>query len=199
MYDVVADEYDTLMTSMGHPDPEQCGEVAMKLYNQDLSERTCLDMGCGTGMVGESLKKRGIASITGIDASKNMLEIAKNKGSYDELVYLFLGKPLEYPMRFRSRFDIITAAAILAEGHCGPELFDEMIHSLRTGGHAIFTTREVYLEKYNYRHAIDELVRRGYWKKVHESKFQKYANIDAGTKIGRFEAADVMIYAYKKL
>jgi len=99
----------------------------------------------------------------------------------------------------RDRFDLITAAAILAEGHLGIELFDEMIHSLKRGGYAIFTTREMYLDKYGYRHAIDELVRRGFWKKVAEKKFQKYQNIEAGTKIGRYETVDVMIYAYQKM
>ena len=88
-------------------------------------------MGCGTGMVGESLKKRGCSSIVGIDASQGMIEVAKTKNCYDELVLMYLGKPNEYPSRFRNRFDIITAAAILAEGHLMSEVFDEMIHSLK--------------------------------------------------------------------
>lgn len=84
---------------------------------------------------------------------------------------MFLGQPAKYPPKLRNRFDLITAAAILAEGHLGVELFDEMIHSLKRGGFAIFTTREMYLEKYGYRIAIDDLVRRGFWKKVKEAKF----------------------------
>jgi len=112
---------------------------------------------------------------------------------------MFLGKPISYPPKLRDRFDLITAAAILAEGHLGIELFDERVHSLKRGGYAIFTTREMYLDKYGYRHAIDELVRRGFWRKVREQKFQKYQNIEAGTKIGRYETVDVMIYAYQKM
>ena len=45
-----------------------------------------------------------------------MLDQAATKQCYDELVHMFLGKPKEFPERFRNRFDIITAAAILAEG-----------------------------------------------------------------------------------
>lgn len=112
---------------------------------------------------------------------------------------MYLGKPKEYPAKFRDRFDLVTGAAVLAEGHLGVELFDEMIHSLKRGGYAIFTTREMYLDKYGYRVAIDELERKGFWKKADEVKFQKYQNIEAGTKIGRFETVDVMCYAYKKL
>ena len=198
-YDAVADQYEKIMVTMGHPDPEQCGEMALSLLGQDLTQMSALDMGCGTGMVGASLKARGVAEIIGIDASAGMIEIAKQKGCYDQIIHMFLGKPAIYPSKLRNRFDIITAAAILAEGHLGVEVFDEMVHSLKRGGYAIFTTREMYLDKYNYRHAIEELERRGFWKKVKEAKFKKYQNIEAGTKLGRYETVDVMIYAYKKL
>ncbi len=157
-------------------------------------------MGCGTGMVGASLKSRGVMEIIGIDASAGMIEVAKQKaGVYDQIHHMFLGKPASYPAKLRNRFDLVTAAAILAEGHLGVEVFDEMVHSLKRGGYAIFTTREMYLDKYNYRQAIEDLERRGFWRKVKEHKFQKYYNIEKGTKIGRYETVDVMIYAYKKL
>lgn len=60
-----------------------------------------------------------------------MLDQAATKQCYDELVHMFLGKPKEFPERFRNRFDVITAAAILAEGHLMSEVFDEMIHALK--------------------------------------------------------------------
>jgi len=170
-YDAVADQYEKIMVTMGHPDPEQCGDMALALLGNDLSQTSALDMGCGTGMVGASLKIRGVSEIIGIDASAGMIEVAKKKNCYDQIIHMYLGKPAVYPAKLRNRFDLITAAAILAEGHLGVEVFDEMIHSLKRGGFAIFTTREMYLDKYNYRHAIEELERRGFWKKVKEAKF----------------------------
>ncbi len=71
------------MVTMGHPDPEQCGDMALSLLGDDLTLMSALDMGCGTGMVGASLKKRGVAEIIGIDASAGMIEVAKQKGCYD--------------------------------------------------------------------------------------------------------------------
>jgi len=56
------------MSKMGHPDPEHCGDLAVELLG-DLSDKSALDMGCGTGMVGASLKKRGVHELLGIDAS----------------------------------------------------------------------------------------------------------------------------------
>jgi predicted RNA methylase len=40
-----------MMLTMGHPDPEVIAEVAKYLL-WDLSNKSALDMGCGTGMVG---------------------------------------------------------------------------------------------------------------------------------------------------
>ena len=199
LYDEISGDYEKCMIAMGHPDPEECATLVEEILGKELGKVSALDFGCGTGLTGQALKKRGVGSITGIDASQGMLSKAAEKNSYDELVHMFLGKPKEFPARFRSRFDITTATAILAEGHLMSEVFDEMIHALKQGGYAIFSTREMYLDKYNYRQAIEELERRGYWKKIHQKSFKKYQNIEAGTKIGRYEAVDVMIYAYQKL
>ena len=148
--------------------------MALSLLGQDLTQMSAIDFGCGTGLVGAALKVRGVAEVIGIDASAGMIEQAKQKNCYDQIHQMFLGKPATFPAKLRNRFDIVTASAILAEGHLGVEVFDEMIHSLKRGGYAIFTTREMYLDKYNYRSAIEDLERRGFWKKVKEGKFKKY-------------------------
>ena len=54
-YDGLADKYEKMMTTMGHPDPAQCGNAAVELLagaGLDVTEAVALDMGCGTGMVG---------------------------------------------------------------------------------------------------------------------------------------------------
>jgi predicted TPR repeat methyltransferase len=102
-------------------------------------------MGCGTGLVGQYLKERRFVNVVGVDASSGMLEKAKDKNSYSELKELFLGLPETFPDEFRNRFDAVTAAGILAEGHLDNKVFDEMLLALKTGGYAIFATRTMYL------------------------------------------------------
>ena len=63
---------------------------------------------------------------------------------------LFLGKPDTFPEKYRGKFDIVTASGILAEGHLGTSVFDEMLLALKKDGLAIFTTRIEYLTKYDY-------------------------------------------------
>ena len=86
----------------------------------------------------------------GVDASPGMLEKAKEKNAYENLQELFLGQPDTFPMGLRERFDAVTAAGILAEGHLDNNVFDEMLLALKQNGYAIFATRTMYLEKYSY-------------------------------------------------
>lgn len=107
-------------------------------------------MGCGTGLVGVYLKERGFTNVVGVDASAGMLEKARTKEVYTELIELFLGQPETFPQELHDRFEAITASGILAEGHLDNRVFDEMLLALKTGGYAIFATRTMYLTKYNY-------------------------------------------------
>lgn len=86
-----------------------------------------------------------------------MLDKAAKKESYTELHELFLGKPDTFPAEFRNRFDAITAAGILAEGHLDNNVFEEMLLALKDNGFAIFATRTMYLEQYSYGQKIKEL------------------------------------------
>ena len=157
-------------------------------------------MGCGTGLCGEALHERGFRNIVGCDASQGMVDKAKEKNSYSELIKLFLGQPDTFPADYHSRFDFITGTAILAEGHLtGGAVFDEMLMALKPGGHAIFTTRDEYMEKFGYREAIQKLVDEGKWQKVHDSTFVKYHNLSEGEQIGRYSARPTRMLGYKKL
>ena len=154
-YDRHATLYDSIMKACRY------SPTLKKLLNEtplNLPEKPrILDMGCGTGLVGQYLKERGFKKVVGVDASKGMLDKAAEKNSYSELKELFLGLPDTFPREYHNRFDAITAAGILAEGHLDNKVFDEMLLSLKTGGYAIFATRTMYLTQYNYADRIREL------------------------------------------
>jgi len=112
-----------------------------------------------------------------VDASKGMLDKAAEKQAYSELKELFLGKPDTFPKEYHNRFDAITAAGILAEGHLDNNVFDEMLIALKQGGYAVFATRTMYLSQYSYGTKIKELEEQGKWKLVKEITFDRYDKI----------------------
>jgi predicted TPR repeat methyltransferase len=60
-------------------------ETAALLRGSDSSFGLAVDVGCGTGMLGEEIRGQ-IHRLVGIDLSPGMLEQARGKGCYDELV-----------------------------------------------------------------------------------------------------------------
>jgi predicted TPR repeat methyltransferase len=153
-----------------------------------------LDMGCGTGLVGQYLKERGFLNVVGVDASKGMLDKATEKRVYSELVELFLGKPETFPKELRNRFDAITASGILAEGHLDNSIFDEMMLSLKTGGFAVFATRTMYLTQYDYASKIEALTTTGIWKLIKEITFDRYDQLEV--EVGRFKKVEVKAFVF---
>jgi len=147
-----------------------------------------LDMGCGTGLVGQYLKEDGFTNIDGQDASTEMLKKAEEKAAYKELDELFLGKPDSYPAKYHGLYDFITASGILADNHLDTSVFEEMLMSLKTGGYAIFTSRTEYLEAYDYMPYMNKLVTENRWKFIKSKAYIKYNNCQEG--VGRFKPVE---------
>ena len=196
-YNELSDNYEQIYLTAGWTDPVKCAELADAVLIENKETAEILDMGCGTGLVGQYLKEMGFKNITGVDASVGMLEKARSKNAYTDLDELFLGLPDTFPSKYHNKFDAITASGILAEGHLGNEVFDEMLLSLKVGGFACFSTRTMYLTKYNYIEKMTALTESGRWELVKEITFDRYDKLEEA--VGRFQKVEVKGYAYKKL
>ena len=196
-YNDVSENYEKIYLTAGYHDPKKSAELTKEVIGDNATTAVVLDMGCGTGLVGQFLKEFGFQTIDGIDASAGMLEQARKKESYRELHDMFLGKPETFPEHFHNKYDAITAVGILAEGHLDCSVFDEMLLALKQGGYAVFTTRTMYLTKYGYGDKLKELEEQGKWKLVKEIAFDRYDQLEEA--IGRFQKVEVRAYAYQKL
>lgn len=98
-----------------------------------------LDLGCGTGLVGETTKELA-ARLVGVDLSPGMLEKARAKAIYDELhvddatAFLARSEPASYDM-------ILASDSFSYVGELEPA-FHAMARVLRPGGHALLTLEE---------------------------------------------------------
>src|SRR6185312_4151377 len=67
-----------------------------------------LDLGCGTGLMGEKIRERA-GELIGVDLSPNMIEAAKRKNIYDRLIARDL---IECLASETAPFDLILAADV---------------------------------------------------------------------------------------
>jgi len=90
-----------------------------------------LDVGAGTGLVGELLNVKGKKEIIGIDISSEMLSQAKIKGCYTSLIEADITKKI--PLKNNS-IGAVVSAGTFTHGHVGPEAFDELLRITKPGG-----------------------------------------------------------------
>jgi SAM-dependent methyltransferase len=75
-----------------------------------------LDVGAGTGLVGEGLAAVGIGPIDALDLSEDMLRVARGKGVYRNLIAADVTEPLGL-----AGYRGIVSAGTFTLGHVGPE------------------------------------------------------------------------------
>jgi SAM-dependent methyltransferase len=86
-----------------------------------------LDIGAGTGLVAEHL--RGL-TVDALDITPEMLEIARPKGLYRNLILGDLTKVLAIP---DASYDAVVSCGTFTHGHVGPECFPELLRITRPG------------------------------------------------------------------
>ncbi len=97
-----------LIKNLGYRAPALIAE-ALSAVAPDRRFASVLDLGCGTGLMGEALRDR-TDHLTGVDFSPAMIAKARERAVYDELL---VGDAVA-PMRERpSGFDLIVAADVL--------------------------------------------------------------------------------------
>lgn len=79
LFEHFADSYELVVANLDYQAPLAVGRFAGSL------KTTIVDLGCGTGLVGE-IVKNSENHLTGVDISPKMLAKAKAKGVYEELV-----------------------------------------------------------------------------------------------------------------
>lgn len=79
LFDNFADNYDHVLQRIGYQVPEKLREITGEIKG------TAVDLGCGTGLVGE-IYQTDSAKFIGVDISERCLEQARKKGYYKELI-----------------------------------------------------------------------------------------------------------------
>ena len=109
-----------------------------------LDGLNCLDIGCGGGILSEKLRRLG-ANVTGIDASKSSIDIAKEhaKKSRLEINYKCITTSglLEIKEeKALNKFDLIIASEVIEHVYDRRIFLSDISNLCRPGGLVIFTT-----------------------------------------------------------
>ena len=102
-------------------------EIARIYLAEDGNTTPILDIGAGTGLVAEHLDGR---EADALDISPEMLEVARGKGVYRNLITADLTKPLDLP---DASYGGVISCGTFTHGHVGPECLPELLRVTRPG------------------------------------------------------------------
>jgi predicted TPR repeat methyltransferase len=114
LFDDYADRFETsLVKKLDYSVP---GKLANLVASTGRRYRLCVDLGCGTGLLGPEIRDR-VDRLEGFDLSQNMLAKASEKHVYDQLAQADLSLVPQATGLFalgpEHRADLITAADVL--------------------------------------------------------------------------------------
>lgn len=140
LFDQHADSFEmTLVHSLGYAIPDVIAEAIDRAGLLPSGGRfaRALDLGCGTGLVGEAMEDM-VAVIEGVDLAEEMIAIADEK----EIYASFVVGDAEAACRAadQAAYDLIVAADVLPYLGTVDGLFGAVAHALAPGGVFAFST-----------------------------------------------------------
>jgi len=135
LFDSYADHYDAhLAHSLQYKVPTQIFDMMHHVLKIPEYQWKVLDLGCGTGLCGQFFRASA-SSLAGVDLSERMLDVAREKKIYDELVK---ADALEFLQQQHAKYDLIIAGDTLVYiGDLAP-LFSAAHQALKPSGYFIF-------------------------------------------------------------
>lgn len=110
--------------------------VKAHFQRETIEKLKILDIGCGGGLICEPLARLG-AHVTGIDLSKEAIEVAKAHAAEQELSITYLNQPLE---SLEEKFDVIVASEVIEHIDDPQNFVKEIAKHLKPNGCFVITT-----------------------------------------------------------
>jgi predicted TPR repeat methyltransferase len=138
LFDGFAASFERELLGIGYCGPHLMAEAFTRVLPTPRGDRAVLDAGCGTGLCAPVLRPWA-RTLTGVDVSPRMLELARHRNLYDGLVVAEL---TEYLPACPQAFDFIAAADVLCYfGDLGPVIAG-LSGALRRQGALAFTVEQ---------------------------------------------------------
>ncbi|MEM7321812.1 MAG: methyltransferase domain-containing protein [Actinomycetota bacterium] len=131
--------------------------------SMDLTAALVLDVGCGTGVVGEALRARGVELVDGIDLSPEMLAKAGEKSddrgrTYRQLVEADLTTSISLADEV---YGGVVSAGAFTHGHLGPDSLDELLRTAAPGARFALGINANHFVQHGFADRFNELAEAG--------------------------------------
>jgi ubiquinone/menaquinone biosynthesis C-methylase UbiE len=148
-------------------------EVAAKtLATYVQPNASVLDLGAGTGLVGEFLAKEGFTQISALDLSPEMLAVARKKKCYHEILQM----DAENIDIVDNHYDAGISVGTFTPNHIGLKALNEFIRIVRPGGIICLSLRDDFVADVSngFKDHLDTLEHEKKMERLHVTPVQVY-------------------------
>ena len=103
----------------------------------DVKDKEILDLGCGAGGHDRKLIELGAKHVTGIDISKNMLELANKNNNSNQINYILMS--MEDIDKLDKKYDLVVSSLAIHYIEDYDNLCKKVYNLLKDGGEFIFS------------------------------------------------------------
>lgn len=152
-----AETYDqTMLDGLAYLSPQQIATLAA--MTEPRRNVRVLDVGCGTGLLANSMRARGFNQIDGLDCSAPMLAVAQREGRINEAFLRDLNEKLEMSAEC---YDLLVSTETFTHGHVGAGCLPELLTLLVPGGRLICTVHRGVWEEGGFGTGLQKLCEAG--------------------------------------
>jgi predicted TPR repeat methyltransferase len=152
-----AETYDqTMLLGLHYQSPS----IVARMLARHLPDRRAalLDIGCGTGLIGQCLADIGFQAIDGLDLSPEMMRVAQRRGVYRSFITADLKRPLAIESE---SYGGATCCGTFTHGHVGADCLDELFRVLKPGAPFAFTVKLEVFESMGFKRKLGALMQNG--------------------------------------
>jgi len=172
---------------MGYQLPQLVAQTYLSLATAE--DQPIADLGCGTGLVAESLPA-GVV-IDGLDISEDMLAVAGTKDLYRSLSKLDLTKSIP---RTTPLYQCVLSSGTFTHGHLGPDAMENALTLGNVNALFVFSVNSEHFRNLGFDQLLNTLKNRGQISELTLKTHQIY------TEIGHDHAKDTaLICSFRKL
>ena len=174
-------KYNEDMVQWNYTGPKETVDTFRK-YASD-KDILIFDAGCGTGLVGQQLKKYDYKNFHGVDLSQKLLDsIPENL--YQKLIRADLNQTINVP---DNTYNAVMCVGTFTFGHVKPQAIDEFIRITKKDGLICFTINEGIYKDYGFDKKIYSLKKDNKWEELEFFKSDYILSKDVNAWLGLYK------------
>lgn len=131
LYSGIADNFDKIQDALAYVGAKNGVKKCLEVGEVPKTARI-LDVGAGTGIIGEMLKSMGYDNLDALDGCQELLEKAKERNCYRNFFCSFVTPDLELPVE-KEAYDVVIMPGVLYPSHILPTSFGQVIKVVKKG------------------------------------------------------------------